>query len=135
MLFRSTTPKLISENILTIHTLSEKVLGKSVSDLISNDVNVLAGGAVTGTLKYVTEFTDFDNSDTNNQSGHYFPFKLSQEGEKMTIKTNGVANVNKTDIPFDSEILLRVPDNKTTFTIEVDEKEVITLNFRKAILA
>ena len=131
----NTIPKLISENILTIHTLSEKVLGKSVSDLISNDVKVLAGGAVTGTLKYVTQFTDFDNSDTNNQSGHYFPFKLSQEGEKMTIKTNGVANVNKTDMPFDSEILLRVPDNKTTFTIEVDEKEVITLNFRKAILA
>ena len=32
---------------------------------------------------------------------------------------------------FDPEILLRVANKDTTFTIEVDGNEVVTLNFKK----
>ena len=53
----------------------------------------------------------------------------------MTLKTNGVAKPEKENMAFDPDILFRVSDANTTFTIEVDGKEVITLNFRKAIFA
>lgn len=126
-----TTPKLINSNIMTIHALSENILGKPVSDLISDNINVLASGTVTGTLKYVTGFTGF-SSNVTEQNGYYFPLKLTQTGTKMTIKANGETRTDKTDIPFDSEILLKVANKDTIFTIEVDGTEVVTLNFRKA---
>ena len=106
-------------------------MGKSVSDLISDNVNVLASGTVTGTLKHVTGFTDFNNNNINEQSGYYFPLKLTQTGTKMTIKTNGEIRPDKTNMKFDPEILLRVANKDTTFTIEVDGNEVVTLNFKK----
>lgn len=125
------TPKLIDSNIMTVYKLSETVLGKSVSDLISDNVNVLASGTVTGTLKHVTGFTDFNNNNINEQSGYYFPLKLTQTGTKMTIKTNGEIRPDKTNMKFDPEILLRVANKDATFTIEVDGNEVVTLNFKK----
>ena len=53
----------------------------------------------------------------------------------MTLKTNGVAKPGKENMDFDSDILFRVTDKNTTFTIEVDGNEVVTLNFKKATFA
>ena len=106
-------------------------MGKSVSDLIGTDVKVYADGTVTGTLKNVSGFT----SDVNEQSGHYFPLHLTQTGTKMTLKTNGVAKAGKENMAFDPDILFRVSDKNTTFTIDVDGKEVVTLNFKNATFA
>lgn len=110
-------------------------MGKTVSELIGTDVKVYADGSVTGTLKNVTDFTEFNSTNVDEQSGHYFPLHLTQAGTKMTLKTNGVAKPEKENMAFDPDILFRVSDANTTFTIEVDGKEVITLNFRKAIFA
>lgn len=110
-------------------------MGKSVSDLIGTDVKVYADGSVTGTLKNVSGFTEFNSVDVNEQSGYYFPLNLTQTGTKMTLKTNGVAKAGKEDMTFDPEILFRVADKNTTFTIEVDGKEVVTLNFKNVTFA
>ena len=110
-------------------------MGKSVSDLIGTDVKVYADGSVTGTLKNVSGFTEFNSADVNEQSGHYFPLRLTQAGTKMTLKTNGVAKPGKENMNFDPDILFRVTDKNTTFTIEVDGNEVVTFNFKKATFA
>ena len=52
----------------------------------------------------------------------------------MTIKKNGTAAKNKTDITFDPEIVLRVEDNDTVFEIEVDGKSIVKLNFKETVL-
>ena len=130
------TPKReeISKDILTVANLTDTMLGKSVSDMIGDNVKVMNDGSVTGTLKFVDNFVGF-SSKVSEQSGHYFPVKLTQSGTKMTLKTNGTAKANKTDMNFDPELLLRVTDNNTTFTVEVDGTEVITFNFKNATLA
>lgn len=110
-------------------------MGKTVSELIGIDIEVYADGSVAGTLKNVTDFTEFNSTDVNEQSGHYFPLHLTQTGTKMTLKTNGVAKPGKENMDFDPDIIFRVADKDTTFTIEVDGKEVVTLNFKKAIFA
>lgn len=124
----------MSKDILTVANPTDVMLGKSVSDMIGNDVKVMEDGSVTGVLKYVDGFTDF-SSKTSEQSGHYFPVKLNKAGTKMTIKTNGVAKANKANIDFDPELLLRVSNNDTTFTVEVDGTEVVTFNFKDTTLA
>ena len=131
------TPKKeeINKNILSVAKTTDVILGKSVSDMIGNDVKVMEDGSVTGTLKYVDNFVEFNSTKVSEQSGHYFPVKLTQTGTKMTIKTNGTAKANKTNMDFDPELLLRVSNNDTTFTIEVDGAEVVTFNFKDAILA
>lgn len=96
---------------------------------------MLEDGSVTGTLKYVTGFTQFSTAVPSEQEGNFFPFTLGTTGSKMTLKTNGVAKPRTTDMAFDKDIIFRVTDNSTTFTVEVDGAEVVTLNFANAKLA
>jgi len=124
----------ISTHILTIPIQTQTLLGKPVSDMIGTDVQVYADGSVVGTLNYVADFTDF-SSNVSEQSGHYFPLHLSQVGTTMTLKKNGVALADKQNLPFDPDIIFRVDSNDTTFGVEVDGAEVVTLNFKGATLA
>ena len=103
------------------------------SSLVGNDLKVLSDGSVVGTLKKVTGYTGF-SSIKEEQNGHYFPFKLTQSGTKMTLKKNGVAGEGKEDMPFDPDIVLRV-SRGDKFTVEVDDSDVITLNFKDVIFA
>lgn len=128
-----TTPE-ISDTTLTVMERNTACIGKNISDLIEDDVKVLSDGSVTGTLKHVTDFVGF-SSNVSEQNGYYFPFRLSQPGTKMTIKKNGVASAEKTDMVFDPEIILRIDDKDVTFTIDVDGTEVVTLNFKGVNLA
>lgn len=88
---------------------------------------------MTGTIKKVTGYTQF-SSKTEEQSGYYFPFKLTQSGATMTLKKNGVAADGKEDMPFDPEIIFRVTKTDT-FTVEVDGSPVVTFKFAKATFA
>ena len=101
----------------------------NVSKLISPDTKILANGTVTGTIHYVSNFTGF-STNLEEQSGYYFPLKLTGSGSKMTLKKNGVAT--KTDIGYDPEIVFILTDKNTVCSVEVDSKEVISLNFTKA---
>lgn len=123
----------ISTDILTVMDRNYICLNKNISELIADDIKVLENGSVVGTIHNITGFTDFSSKKTE-QSGHYFPFRLTQTGTKMTIKTNGVAASGKTNMAFDPEIILRIPNNDTNFTIEVDGLQVVKLNFTDATL-
>ncbi len=102
--------------------------------MVGEDIAVHEDGNVTGTIHYVKEYKNF-SSVVEEQSGHYFPFKLTKSGTVMTIEKNGAAEKDKENITFDSDIILRV-DKDDTFTIKVGEEtaddEVVTLKFCKA---
>lgn len=97
-----------------------------MSDFISEDTKIDKGGAVTGTLHYVTEVTAFGEGENE---GHYLPLMLDSayEGKEITVKRNGTVRANKV---ADTEWLLYVPDTDATFTFETDEDGVfLTLSF------
>ena len=75
---------------MTLFSGGQRLLGKRVSSLVGNDLKVLADGSVVGTIKKVTGYTQF-SSNKEEQSGYYFPFKLTKTGTTMTLKKNGVA--------------------------------------------
>lgn len=109
-------------------------LNKTVSTFIEDGGRILTDGTVLGTLLYVKGYKDFSNIPAE-QNGYYFPCSLvGVTGTKMTIKKNGESRADKTDMDFDPEFLFRVQDNDDTYTIEVDGTEVVTLNFKQAIL-
>lgn len=112
---------------------TSQTLGKNISDLISEDTIILQDGTVQGTLHYVEDYADF-SSVVEEQSGNYFPFHLNVTGTKMTLKKNGVGRADKTNMDFDADIIFRIPDADTIFSVEVDGKEVIKLNFKSAVL-
>lgn len=100
--------------------------------MISEDTYVAEDGSVYGTLKTVNDFTDF-SSNPDEQDGYYFPLTLTQSGTTMSLIKDGVPS--KEDIPFDPEILLKIAGKDAVWTIEVDDAEVVKLNFKNATFA
>ncbi len=121
----------ISADILTVIDTSDTVLGKSAGDLIDGVV-VHENGDVTGTIKYVKEYKDF-SSNAEEQSGNYFPFKLTKSGSKVTIKKNGTETRKDVDFPDDNTFVFRVA-NSDKFEVIVDSESVVTLNFSSATI-
>ena len=115
---------------MTLFPAGQDLLGKKASDLVGEDLCVYEDGTVEGTLKAVTGYTGF-SSEEEEQSGHYFPFKLTKTGTKMTLKKNGVAQPGKENMTFDPEIIFRVTKTDK-FAVEVDGKPVVTFNFQKS---
>ena len=96
--------------------------------MISNTA-VLVDGSVTGTLKYVTGYTGFNQEKEEEQEGYFFPFMLVGSGTTMTFKKNGM--VSKEAIPWEKTNVFRVTQ-EDTFTVLVDDNEIVTFNFKKA---
>lgn len=96
--------------------------------MVGDDLKVFEDGSVTGTFKYVSDFTEF-SSNTEEQKGYYFPFKLTQSGSTMTFKKNG--SETKKDIAFDPDIIFRVTQGDT-FEVLVDGSSVVKFNFEQA---
>lgn len=113
---------------MTLFPAGRDLLGKQVSDLVGEDLRVYADGSVYGALKYVTGYTGF-SSNEEEQAGYYFPFVLAKTGTTMSLKKNGTAAPEKENMPFDSEIILRIPEKTDQWTIEVDGVPVVTFNF------
>lgn len=121
----------ISENILTMPDQDRTILGKKVSEMIGKDTYVCTNGTIHGELKHIDNFILF-SSNPSEQEGYYFPFLLSGTGEKMTFVKNGV--VTKRDIDYDPEVLFRVTSPNTIWEVIVDNKPVVKLNFKTAML-
>ena len=112
-----------------------KMLDKLVSAFVKEGGRILDDGTVMATMHYVKGFKEFNPTIPAEQNGYYFPCLLNGvTGTKMTIKKNGESRADKTDMDFDPELLFRVQDKTDTFTVEVDGTEVITLNFKQAVL-
>ena len=100
-----------------------------VKDLMADGATVAEDGSVKATFHYVESFPEFSTV-LEEQSGYYFYFKLATTGEEMTLKKNGVSRPDKTNMPFDPEIIVRLDGKTDTLEIEVDGKPYITLNFK-----
>ena len=120
---------MIASDILTIPSQGQTLYGKRISSLIGDDVKVYEDGTVTGTFKHVTGYTQFNESNPEEQEGYFFPFTLKETGTTMTFKKNGV--VSKESIPFEANNVFRVTGSDT-FTVLVDDEEVITFSFSGA---
>ena len=115
---------------MTIPAAGQDMYGKTVGDLIGNDIKVMDDGSVTGTFHYVTGYTGFNSSKASEQEGYYFPFTLTKSGEKMTFKKNGKAT--KTDIAFEADNVFRVTSSDK-FEVIVDGSSVVTFTFENAL--
>lgn len=121
-------PGVVSPDI-EIPAAGQDLYGKTVGDMVGDDVEVSESGAVTGTFHYVTGYTGFNESVPAEQEGYFFPFTLKETGTTMTFKKNGV--VSKEFIPFEANNVFRVTGSDT-FTVLVDDEEVITFSFSGA---
>ena len=86
-------------------------------------------GTVMGTFKHVTGYTQFNESNPEEQEGYFFPFRLSQTGTTMTFKKNG--EETKKDIAWEADNVFRITKTDT-FEVIVDGASVVTFNFEKA---
>ena len=103
-----------------------KGLKKHVSELISADTKIRESGAVTGTLNYIKEWSEFNPSDPQEQSGYYMPVKLGDDYKEKNITVTGTKKVTAQD----TEWVLFVKDSNSTFKFESDGKEIMTLTFK-----
>lgn len=78
----------------------------------------------------MTGYTGFNETVPAEQEGYYFPFKLAKTGTTMSFEKNG--EPGKTGIPWEADNVFRVTASDT-FTVLVDDEEVVTFNFAKAI--
>ena len=107
-----------------------------MSDLMDDGATVDADGNVTATLHEYEEFTEFSSNHAE-QSGHYFVFMLddSVNGQKLTIKKNGVEREDKKDLEFErGPMIFRVEQTSDYFEIIVDSSPLITLRFTGSTL-
>lgn len=120
---------MMASDVLTIPSQGQTLYGKRVSSLVKDDVKVYENGTVTGTFKHVTGYTGFNEADPEEQEGYFFPFRLAKAGTTMSFEKNGVPT--KTDIPWEADNVFRVTKTDT-FTVIVDDDEIVTFNFAKA---
>ena len=80
------------------------VLGKSMDELVTG-MKINADCEVTGEFKKITGWTEFAKKDN---SGHFFPLKLNQTGEKLTIKTNGNDAEKTVEYPADQCVVVKL---------------------------
>lgn len=118
----------ISPDLVTLPATSKAFYGKNAGDMVTG-ATVYADGSVTGTFHYVTGYTGFNGSKTEEQEGYFFPFTLAKSGTKMTFKKNGKAT--KSNIAWEADNVFRVTA-ADTFTVLVDGEEVVTFNFSQA---
>ena len=88
------------------------LFGKAVSDL-QTDL-VVGDAGITGTLKYVSDYTDF-SSDVSLQSGNYLALKVVTDPVADVITTVELVGGQSGPITLDSDmnIVLRVTSNST----------------------
>ena len=98
---------------------------------MASNLKVQSDGKVTGTLNYVTGYTDF-SSNEEEQSGNYFPFSLEVTGTNMTFKKNG--ETSKENISFEKDNVFRITSQTDKFEVLVDNQSVITFDFSETKL-
>ena len=115
--------------------LTETFEGKRCDEMIGEDVQILTGGVVVGTVKHLTGYTAFSGDE---QNGHFFPVQLGDTYKEKTIKvkrTSGQGGQEKSE--KDTKWVLRLTDEEdTVFTFTEDEQETpfLTLSFKRATL-
>lgn len=122
---------IVPTDALVIPDKDDVWFGKTIGELVADDVVVDVNGGVHGTLHYVEDYVEFYPGNAEQQEGYYFPFTMNTTGTLMTLKVNGVAT--KTNIPFDPDILFRISDPTFVYEVEVDGVTIISLDFTKTV--
>ena len=105
------------------------LLGKTVNDLQSSIA--IGDSAITGTLKYVSDYTGFDGSHPELQVGNFIALHASVPGHDDATITVKVTNQVTLD-PTDNICVLRIADKATqtiTFTASLDGYQTVTKRF------
>lgn len=94
--------------------------GKKASEL--GEFKISKTGAVTGTAKYVTGYTGFNESNESEQEGYYFPiaFTKSQEVREVTMQVVGSKNP---PVKMDAENVIYL--GKTVATAKKKQVELV----------
>ena len=90
------------------HTVSEFNEGK-----VETTVDENGKGYVSGTLKYVENFTEFNNSNDTEQKGHYLVLKIENKFAKcysITKTVSGEIKTSKVINLSDDTLILHIPD-------------------------
>lgn len=119
----------MDSGLIAIPAVSQSLYEKSVGDMIEPGMYVRGDGSVFGTFKYVTGYTGFNSSVSEEQEGYFFPFDLNKSGTKMTFVKN--RKPGKTDINYEKRNVFRVTKNDT-FEVKVDGETVVIFNFKNS---
>lgn len=119
----------MDSGLIAIPAVSQSLYEKSVGDMIEPGMYVRGDGSVFGTFKYVTGYTGFNSSVSEEQEGYFFPFDLNKSGTKMTFVKN--RKPGKTDINYEKSNVFRVT-KKDTFEVKVDGETVVIFNFKNS---
>lgn len=103
--------------------------GRAVGDMVERGMRVRQDGTVKGKLHYVTNYYGFNKGDPAEQEGYYFPFLLTETGEKMDFIKNGIPR--KTGLDFEPYNVFRVTAGDT-FEVRVDGQTVARFDFSQA---
>ena len=122
----------MSPDIMTIPAAGQDLYGKTVGDMLGADVKISADGAVTGTLKHVTGYTGFNDTDAAEQEGYFFPLTLEKKGTTMSFYKNGT--LTKENIPWEANNAFRVSADDV-FRVDVDGEKTLELSFKEATFA
>lgn len=103
---------MITLSVTPVTDATIDLLGKDCDDLQENIV--IGDDAISGTLKYVTDYTGF-SGDVSEQSGNYIVLKCESNKEDAVIQ---VTLTNPVTLDEDGIVILRVRDKDTqTITI------------------
>lgn len=107
---------------ITVSAQTDTHRNKLVSDLQTSDTAISTDNVVSGTLKYVSGFTDFSPDETL-QSGHYFAYDVSVIPTDATVVVTNVGGDNDggtatLSYPDDMWMITRVSDTSQAIKIE-----------------
>lgn len=105
------------------------LFGKSVSDL-QTDIEI-TDDIITGTLKYVTDYTEF-SSEVSEQSGNYLALKIATDPEDATTTVELVGGT-KGPVTLDDDrnivLLIRNKDTQSIKIISSKDEETVTKTY------
>jgi len=113
------------------------LLGKVIGDLQKSDVKVNGKDSVTGTLKYVSDYTGF-SGDTEEQQGHYLVLHATHPtADSIKAKLHGGVH-DEVTLDSDGILITRITDPKKqtlVFTAVKGENEAcVTLSLKDLVL-
>lgn len=109
--------------IIVSATSDTPVLGKNISDLQSN-INI-ADSKITGTLKYVEGFTEFNGSDPTEQQGNYLFLNFKDiTADKITSRIIGGKNPVPVDCTTDKWMIYFITAACTGIEVNVTKNEM-----------
>ena len=116
---------------MSVCGLSQEFGNKRYSDMVGEDTRILAGGVVSGPIKYVTGYDKFSGDE---QDGYFFPVHLGDayKDKEITVKREsgeGGTEKKKTD----QDWVLRLTDGPdTVYSFRDGDEPILSLSFKEA---